>query len=176
MTVTGPRLHPSTLSFDACAEAHLDDVYGYLLYLTHDRHLAEDLAADTFEKALRRWARFDARRGEARSWLLALARSTALDHFRAQQRRQRREERAAQPEAVEEQFDLGFDPQLQAALATLAAPERELVFLRVVLEIPNAEAARLLGLTPTNCATRLNRVIHKLETALTNDQEEVRDQ
>ena len=47
------RGHPVSVSFAATAEEHLDDVYGYLVYLTRDRSLAEDLTADTFEKALR---------------------------------------------------------------------------------------------------------------------------
>ena len=63
---------------------HLDDVYRYLLYVTGNPHLAEDLAAETFERALRRWRRFDPRRAAARTWLCQLARSTALDHFRAE--------------------------------------------------------------------------------------------
>ena len=39
-------------------------MYAYLVYLTRDRSLAEDLAADTFEKALRLWRRFDPAPGE----------------------------------------------------------------------------------------------------------------
>ena len=49
-----PVQHPAwSASFAATAEEHLDDVYAYLVYFTRDRTLAEDLAADTFEKALR---------------------------------------------------------------------------------------------------------------------------
>src|SRR5437762_13586883 len=69
-------------SFAAVAEEHLDDVYRYLLYMTGNPRLAEDLAAETFERALRRWRRFDPQRGSARTWLCQLARGTALDHFR----------------------------------------------------------------------------------------------
>src|SRR5213076_1754723 len=42
---------------------HLDAVYGYLVYLTGDRAAAEDLAAETFERAFKSWRRFDPRRG-----------------------------------------------------------------------------------------------------------------
>ncbi|MGZ4389660.1 MAG: sigma factor, partial [Gaiellaceae bacterium] len=66
------------------AEAHLDDVYGYLAYLTGDRGLAEDLAAETFERATRLWHRFDPERGGARTWLCQIARSVALDNFRSE--------------------------------------------------------------------------------------------
>ncbi len=74
------------------AEAHLDDVYRYVLYLTGDRNVAEDLTNATFERALHRWSRFDPKRGSAKTWLCQLARGAALDHFRAEQRRRKREE------------------------------------------------------------------------------------
>src|SRR2546425_1110879 len=78
-------------SFSAAAEAHLDDVHSYLAYLTGDRAVAEDLTAETFEKALKLWGRYDPRRGTARTWLCQIARTTALDHLRAETRRRRRE-------------------------------------------------------------------------------------
>ena len=106
MTLTRPLTQTTTAppTFADAAERHLDDVFGYLLYLTRDRPLADDLAGATFEKALRQWSRFDPRRGSARTWLLGIARTTALDWFRAESRRHRREEAAAEPEAHEAEF------------------------------------------------------------------------
>ena len=102
MTVERPLEIRPPRSFAEAAEAHLDDVFGYLLYLTRDRETAEDLSGSTFEKALTRWDRFDPQRGSARTWLLGIARTTALDWFRAESRRRRREEAAARPEQVDE--------------------------------------------------------------------------
>ena len=87
-------------SFAQAAESHLDDVYGYLVWFTGDRFLAEDLAGETFERALRLWHRFDPKRGSARTWLCQVARTVALDHFRSEKRRQRREQLAAVARAV----------------------------------------------------------------------------
>ena len=85
-------------TFAQAAENHLDDVYGYLAWFTGDRFAAEDLAAETFERALRLWHRYDPERGSARTWLCQVARTVALDHFRSERRRVRREELAAVPE------------------------------------------------------------------------------
>ena len=151
-------------SFAATAEEHLDDVYAYLVYLTRDRSLAEDLAADTFEKALEAWRRFDASRGSARTWLCQIARTTALDWFRAEERRRRREERAAVPERFEEQgLSPGLSPELEAALQALSASEREVIALRVLLDLDGDETARVLGISPTAVSTRLSRALKKLE-------------
>jgi RNA polymerase sigma factor (sigma-70 family) len=152
---------PVTLA--AAAERHLDDVYGYLVYLTRDPGLAEDLTAETFEKALRLWPRFDARRGSARTWLCQIARTIALDWFRAEERRRRREERAAPPEQVDAPLLEGLSPALEAALASLSAGEREVVALRVLLDLDGEEAARVLGVSPSAVSTRLSRALGKLE-------------
>ncbi len=159
-------------SFASVAERHLDDVHGYLVYLTRDRSVAEDLAAETFEKALRQWRRFDPRRGSARTWLLNIARTTALDHFRAEDRRRRREHAYAagvDQEHVEDGLFGGLSPELERALATLSAGEREVIALRVLLDLDGESAARVLGISPTNCTTRLSRALKKLEERMTAD-------
>jgi RNA polymerase sigma-70 factor, ECF subfamily len=163
--MTLPRRQPAwSASFAATAEEHLDDVYAYLVYLTRDRSLAEDLAADTFEKALKHWRRFDASRGSARTWLCQIARTTALDWFRAEERRRRREERAAVPERFEDGgLSPGLSPELESALRELSAGEREVIALRILLELDGDEAARVLGISPTAVSTRLSRALKKLE-------------
>lgn len=167
MTLDIPRAPEKTApAFAAVAEELLDDVYGYLLYLTKDWALAEDLTSETFETALRRWKRFDPRRGTPRAWLLAIARSTALDWFRADRRRRRREERAEAREPRESSPSTpgeGLSPELEEGLRSLAAGEREVIALRVVLELDGEETARLLGISPSAVSTRLHRALTKLE-------------
>ena len=157
-------------SFESVAERHLDDVHAYLVYLTRDRGAAEDLTAETFEKALRQWRRFDPRRGSARTWLCQIARTTALDHFRAEERRRRREQSASSGEPVHvEDGVFGISPELERALAALSAGEREVIALRVLLDLDQETAARVLGISPTNCATRLSRALKKLEERMSAD-------
>jgi RNA polymerase sigma-70 factor (ECF subfamily) len=163
MTLEQPLATRGPRTLAEAAEEHLDDVFGYLLYLTRDRETAEDLSSTTFEKALRLWARFDPRRGSARTWLLGIARTTALDWFRSESRRRRREEAAAPPERVEETFVEGLSPELEAALQTLSAGEREVLVLRIVLELDGDATARVLGISPTAVSTRLSRALKRLE-------------
>jgi len=153
-------------TFAQAAEAHLDDVYGYLAWFTGDRAAAEDLAAETFERALRLWHRFDPARGSARTWLCQLARTVALDHFRSERRRTRREQLAAVAERIDVPLAEGLSPELERALRSLTAGEREVVALRVLLELDAGTAARVLGISATNCTTRLNRALRKLEEAM----------
>src|SRR5262245_5563375 len=158
-------------SFESVAERHLDDVHAYLVYLTRNREVAEDLTAETFERALRQWRRFDPRRGSARTWLCQLARTIALDHFRAEQGRRRREGVWAgdQPVEVEDGMFGGLSPELERALAGLSAGEREVIALRVLLDLDIETAARILGVSPTACTTRLSRALKKLEERMNAD-------
>jgi RNA polymerase sigma-70 factor (ECF subfamily) len=156
---------PNAQDFASVAERHLDDVHAFLVYLTGDRNVAEDLTAETFARALERWRRYDPRRGSARTWLCQLARSTALDHFRSEERRRRREGRYALEvaEAEESSFGEGLSPELEAGLARLSAAEREVLALRVLLDLDGENAARVLGISQTACSTRLSRALQKLE-------------
>jgi RNA polymerase sigma-70 factor, ECF subfamily len=152
-------------SFADAAERHLDDVYGYLVYLTGDRGLAEELSAETFERALRLWRRFDPARGSAKTWLCQLARTTALDHWRSERRRRGREDAYARegPFTADGPLVPGLSPDLERALLSLSAAEREVVALRVLLELDGPTAARLLGISATACSTRLSRALTRLE-------------
>jgi RNA polymerase sigma factor (sigma-70 family) len=158
-------------SLAAAAEAHLDDVYRYVLYLTGDRNVAEDLTSTTFERAVRRWGRYDPRRGSAKTWLCQLARGVALDHFRADERRRRRDHKYAATirEADEPVYGDGLSPALESAMAGLSAGEREVVALRVVLELDGDQAAGVLGISPTACSTRLSRALTKLAERVESD-------
>lgn len=159
------RAQAERRSFASVAEEHLDDVYRFLVYLTRDVHTADDLTAETFTRALGSWRRFDERRGSVRTWLCQIARSTALDHFRSEERRRKREQAYAANEPVSEEHDpfAGFSPVLRTALGELSAADREVIALRVILELDGEAAARVMGIGRTACAMRLNRALKKLE-------------
>ena len=63
----------------------------------------------------------------------------------------------------------GFSPALESALRELTAGEREVLALRVVLELDGEETARLLGISATAVSTRLHRALGKLEERMRHD-------
>ena len=156
-----------SVNFQAVAEAELDAVHRYLVLLTGDRSAAEDLTAETFERALRKWRRFDPRRGTPRAWLCSIARGLALDHFRSEDRRRRREERYVQGmrNTDDELWSYGA---VAHALRDLSPAEREVVALRVVLDLDGPTTARLLRISESACSTRLSRALKRLEELVTD--------
>src|SRR3954451_3560653 len=57
-------------------------VYGLAVTILGDAKAAEDVAQETFVRALRHATSYDARRGAVSSWLLTIARNLALDRAR----------------------------------------------------------------------------------------------
>jgi RNA polymerase sigma factor (sigma-70 family) len=161
-----PAIRLARPSFASVAEAELDAVHRYLLFLTGNRAVAEDLTGETFEKAFRAWRRFDPRHGTARAWLCRIARHVALDHFRSEERRLRREDRYARDVATEK--PAWGEGALAAALGELSPAEREVVALRVLLDLDGPTSARLLGISQTACSTRLSRALKRLEEMMSD--------
>src|SRR4051794_8358367 len=133
--------------FEALYAAEAQGLYSFLAYRTGDRSLAEDLLADTFERALRSRKRYDAARGSQRTWLYAIAMNLLRDHAR----RAAAEGRAI--EKVGHAVPVRGDPtdsverrdELQRAMSTLAEEEREALALRFGAELTVPEIAKLLG-------------------------------
>jgi DNA-directed RNA polymerase specialized sigma24 family protein len=74
---------------------------------------------------------------------------------------------------VEQQLEppeLGLSPALERALAALSAADREIVALRIVLDLDAESAARMLGISATACTTRLSRALKRLEELMSDDE------
>ncbi len=156
-------------NFTDAATAHLGAVHRYLTHLVRNADLAEDLTSETFERAYRNWHQFDPARGAVLTWLVTIARRIALDHFRAESRRTNREERyAAMEPAASDPIEVssGLPPQMAAALGRLSDVEREIVALRVLLDVEGPAAAKIVGISPSACSTTLHRAMTKLRKDL----------
>jgi RNA polymerase sigma-70 factor (ECF subfamily) len=70
-------------------ERHRDRIFGFLMKMTRDRALANDLFQETFLRVIQ--AMHDRRgsytqQGRWLSWVMRIARNTAIDHFRKQKK------------------------------------------------------------------------------------------
>ena len=151
--------------FEQLYRSSAADVYAYVASLLRDRTAAEDVTALAFERAFRRRALFDVRRGTPRSWLFAIARNAALDELR-----RRRRSGALLHDVADTTSELeDLDPDLadrrllvREGLAELAAGDREVILLKFVGRLSNAELARVLRCSESNAGTRLHRAIERL--------------
>src|SRR5579862_3530957 len=164
MAVAGGGGPAATEEFEALYRSCAADLFGYVASIVHDHATAEDLTALAFERAYRRRALFDIRRGTARSWLFAIARNAALDELR-----RRRRTGALLSDVVDESAEAALDPLLaerrtlvRQGLAALEPAEREVILLKFLGRLSNAELGRVLGCSETNAGTRLHRAVKRL--------------
>jgi len=146
------------------------NVYGFFGYRVASRGDAEDLTQQTFERALRAWRRYDPERAPVGVWLMAIARNLLIDHYRARDRSPRQE---PLDEVGEAQLgselpapDLGLEPEVAEALATLSPRDREIIALRFGGDLTGPEIAELTGLSLANVQQILSRSLRKLRDVL----------
>jgi RNA polymerase sigma factor (sigma-70 family) len=155
--------------FDRLYDEHAQPLFGFLVYRTGDRVLAEDVLADTFERALRARRRFDPRRGSQKTWLYAIALNCLRDHGRRKAAESRALERvgaAAAQAGPEISSSGGTSRDLLQALGTLSAEERQAIALRYGADLTVPEIAKLTKERLTTIEGRVYRALRKLRHEL----------
>ncbi|MGW1893479.1 sigma-70 family RNA polymerase sigma factor [Streptomyces sp. NPDC002004] len=137
------------------------DVVRYVAHLSADPQAADDLAQDTFVRALGSLHRFEGR-SSARTWLLSIARRAVIDSFRHAASRPRLSDTDDWQAAVEcaQPCDLpGFDDgvALSELLDALPAERREAFVLTQLMGLPYAEAALVSGCPVGTVRSRVAR-------------------
>lgn len=124
------------------------EVYGYLKPRCGDSALAEDLAAETFLAACD-----SVRRGKvdevSTAWLIGIARHKLVDHWRGEERHQRRLNAVAGlVEDTEDPWKGTLDAvTIERTLESLSPINRVALTLRYLDGLPVAEVARMLDRT-----------------------------
>jgi RNA polymerase sigma-70 factor, ECF subfamily len=138
-------------------------VRNYVSTLLGDQDAAEDVMQTTFMKLLISLDRYEPSQAPFEAWLLRVARNTALDEVRKQ--------RPTVSAAVEEHPQLEPEPRSRAfvdALSALPVAEREVLVLRHVIGLSQAEVASRLERTQASVESLHERGRHKLRRALAN--------
>jgi RNA polymerase sigma factor (sigma-70 family) len=148
------------VDFSAVYQRHYRDVYRYVLGLTRSPEEAEDIAAETFEHALRAMRRGVGPRERALPWLLLTSRRIATDRWRRMRRSARfaLEGRGLRIDRTDEQhvdFWLWFD-----SLSTvLSTRQREVLLLRYRRDLTDTEIGTILGISESGVRSLVARAL-----------------
>ncbi|MEO3973867.1 sigma-70 family RNA polymerase sigma factor [Streptomyces sp. CAU 1734] len=137
------------------------DVWRYVAYLSADPQLADDLAQDTFLRALGSLHRFEGR-SSARTWLLSIARRTVVDslrHAAARPRTSGCDDWQSVAESAQPRGLPGFDEGVALAelLSLLPDDRRQAFVLTQLTGLPYAQAAAVLGCPVGTVRSRVAR-------------------
>ena len=136
--------------------------WGYCLRIVMvsmaDRPLAEDLVAEAFTKA---WASWRKVRGlaEPRAGVIRTAMNARVSWWR----RHRQEVTLGSQNAIAATSqELALDSSLVAALRRLPVRQREVIALRLLLDLDTSTTAEMLGISSSTVTTHLHRAINAL--------------
>ena len=150
--------------FEHVFDAHFDAVHAYLRRRVGDA--AEDLAAETFARALAGYASFEPGRGELRAWLFGIATNLLHGHRRSEARRlrayRREAGRSTAPQAEDADELARLDAIAQAAqaavaIARLSREDRDVLLLVAWADLTYDEVASALGVPVGTVRSRLHR-------------------
>ena len=122
-----------------------------------DRQLAEELVAEAFARAWTSWGKV---RWHAapRGWVVRTALNAGVSWWR----RRREVPLANYDAAAPADASGGVDPALMAALRRLSARQREVLALRILLDLDTETTAKVLGIAPGTVMVHLSRALAAL--------------
>jgi RNA polymerase sigma-70 factor (ECF subfamily) len=144
-------------------------IFGFLVRGLGDRAAAEDVQQQVFLEAWERGDRYDPERAGLRVWLLAIARSRAIDQLR------RRVPEPRDPSSAVALAERGDETRLDelvehwhlvAQLERLPAEEADLLRRRFYLDQSQSQIAAATGIPLGTVKTRMSSGLRRLRTAL----------
>jgi RNA polymerase sigma-70 factor (ECF subfamily) len=153
-------------------ERYYPAIFRYFRYRGADADTANDLASETFERALNHITAFDPHRAQIQTWLFAIARNIAINHWKAESAHAAMplEDDLPTPDdlPLEQTIILEQDKTLiLLALQMLDERSREIVAFKFGGLLTNRQIAELTGLTESNVGVILYRSLLKLRTLFT---------
>src|SRR5215204_2689701 len=152
---------------------HFDRIYSYLHMSVGNRHDAEDLTTQTFMKMLESIKRFRWQSAPFSAWLFRIAHNLAMDHFRASRRWQPEEEvpepvSDTEPSAEAAAFQSIGRQSMLELIEDLSQEQKQVLTLKFVFNLPNAEVATILGKTEGAVKSLQHRALVSLQKQLTS--------
>ena len=155
---TGATPAAAAETFETVYLRHYRDVHRYLLGLTRSVDDADEIAAETFERALRAWT--SAPPSKPLPWLLLTARRIATDRWRRARRAAQilvslvgLVGRGADAGQTRTEFWLWFD----ALAAVLTDRQREVLLLRYERDLTDTDIAAVMGITESGVRSLVAR-------------------
>ena len=150
---------------------YFDHVYSYMRLALRDAAEAEDAAQDVFLRVLQAIPRYERREVPFRAWLFRIARNCAINRLRKRGRytledpSELMEERADETTGQDRLHSIE-DPELVALIERLPLPQRQVIALRYMLDMPLHEIGTVLERSPVSVRQLHHRALESLRRNL----------
>jgi RNA polymerase sigma-70 factor (ECF subfamily) len=160
-------------AFGLLYERYVSAVYNYVFYRMSNRAEAEDMTARVFYQALTHLDRYVHRGAPFSAWLFRIAHNLVANWHRDRQTRQTFSldgavlERASEERALDDQASSREEVrELRAAFARLAPDRQQLLVLKYVQGMSNAEIGEIMGRSEGAIKALLHRTFLSLRAEL----------
>ena len=159
-------------AFGELYERYVDRIYNYIYYRVGNPEDVEDLTARTFFKALEKIDGYEDRGAPFSAWLYRIAHNLVANWHRQQSRHKSLpfEDLSASgspqsnPSVVAEKREV--QEELLSAIHQLAEDRQELLILKYVDHMPNAQIGEVMGRTESSIKSLYHRTLQVLRTEL----------
>ena len=162
------------LNIQEVYEKYFEDVYRYLLSLSHNIHIAEEITQETFFKALKKVDDF---RGDCdlRMWLCQISKNTYYDYLKKNKKYVSESENETKdiltPDFVQSFSDKDTAFQVHKVLHRLSEPYKEVFSLRVFGELSFTTISSLFGKSESWARVTYHRACKKIREELNHEDE-----
>ncbi len=163
--------------FEELYRQYAKRLFRYLVCLSGDRQLAEELLQETFYQAIDSIFRFKGN-SKVSTWLYQIAKNVYLKHVSKSRKGRMTSlddlENVASPELLEAAIlEAEQNSNLAAALSKLSTPSREIIYLHVFNELSFKEVGELFSRSEGWARTTFYRAKLQLRAFLSDDLSEV---
>jgi RNA polymerase sigma-70 factor (sigma-E family) len=158
----------ASVAIDLVFEEAFEDLYvrayGVAYQLLGRRTEAEDVAQETLARAFVRWRKI---RNYAEAWVVRVAGNLAIDGWRRRRRVETDADAGSRGAAAPGPDGQRVD--LHRALDTLSRRQREVIVLRFLADLPEAEVAKALGCSVGSVKQHASRGLAALRASMAVD-------
>ena len=150
-----------TLDFADFYREAKDECLRTVVISTGDQEQAQDLVAEAFARACASWRKVS-RHPNPKAWVVRTALNVRIDRWRSR----RHELPLTQPMDTIMRDQDPADPAVIAAVRRLPERQRQVVALRLLLDLDTETTAETLGISPGTVKAHLSRAVAALREAL----------
>jgi len=159
-------------AFQALYERYRNPIFRFAFRMLGSAEAAEDVAHDCFLGLIKEPGRFDAEKASFRTYIYAAARNQAAKRYLSLSRESAIDELAEEPQSADryqpiaQVLDDELAIEVQNAIASLPALQREALVLFEYEDLSLAEIGAITGVDPNTVKARLFRARDKLRARL----------
>lgn len=159
-------------AFGELYERHVRRIYNYIYYRTGNHHDAEDLTARVFQRAMRHVGKFVDKGVPFSAWLYRIAHNLVANWHRDRSRRPivpLEDHVAVSKESNHPEFEAIADEERQmllAAVSKLPPDRQQLLILKFVERLSNAEIGQVMGRTEGAIKSLYHRTLNALRDGI----------